>query len=77
VGQFEEHVPAVPKAAIDFEAFTAPLKPRPFKTHPALLAKKGSIREDAAQLRKRSLENRGFGLRLGPAGLVSQLIDGR
>jgi hypothetical protein len=31
VGQLEKHIPAAAKAAIDFEAFTAQLKPRPFK----------------------------------------------
>jgi hypothetical protein len=33
VDQFEKHVPAAAKAAIDFEAFTERLKPRPFKTN--------------------------------------------
>jgi hypothetical protein len=33
VGQFEKHDPAAAKAAIDFEAFTARLKPGPFKTN--------------------------------------------
>jgi hypothetical protein len=32
VGQLEKHIPTAAKAAIDFEAFTARLKPRPFKT---------------------------------------------
>jgi hypothetical protein len=31
-GQFEKHVPAAVKAVIDFDAFTARLKPRPFNT---------------------------------------------
>jgi hypothetical protein len=33
VGQFEKHVLSAAKAAIDFEAFTARLKPRRFKTN--------------------------------------------
>jgi hypothetical protein len=32
MGQLEKHIPAAAKAAIDFEVFTARLKPRPFKT---------------------------------------------
>jgi hypothetical protein len=32
VSQLEKHIPAAAKAAIDCEAFTARLKPRPFKT---------------------------------------------
>jgi hypothetical protein len=31
VDEFEKHVPAEAKAGIDFEAFAARLKPRPFK----------------------------------------------
>jgi hypothetical protein len=33
VGQFVRHIRAAAKAAIDFEALTARLKPGPFKTY--------------------------------------------